>query len=105
MHTSVDTQPTTNHVPTEGMLRPESFSVLPLIQKVSDVLATENITYCHCKGNDVLERSASRDNDLDLIVNRADVPRFTELLHRLGFKQAKAPAKEQNAWCSGLLRL
>jgi hypothetical protein len=28
-------------------------------------------------------------------VSRADGPRFTKLLHRLGFKQAKAPAEKQ----------
>jgi thymidylate kinase len=72
-----------------------SFSVLPLIRKLCNVLVAENIAYCHWKSNNVLERSASGDNDLDLLVSRADVPRFTELLYRLGFKQAKAPAEKQ----------
>jgi thymidylate kinase len=95
MYTSVDTRPIINHVPPEDILREECFSVLPLIRKLCHVLATEDIAYCHWKSNDVLERSASGDNDLDLLVSRADGPRFAELLLRLGLKQAKAPAEKQ----------
>jgi len=88
-------EPSINHVPSEDSLRKESFSVLPLIQKLCNDLATQKIAYCHWKSNHVLERSASGDNDLDLLVSRADGPRFAELLYRLGFKQAKAPAIKQ----------
>jgi thymidylate kinase len=95
MYTSVDTKPIIHHVPPEDILRKESFSVLPLIQKLCRGLATENIAYCHWKSNDALERSASGDNDLDLLVSRADGPRFSKLLYRLEFKQAKAPAEKQ----------
>lgn len=95
MFTSVDTQPITNPVPLEEIARQESFSALPLIRELCAALAKENIAYCHWKSNDVLERSASGDNDLDLLVSRADGPRFTEILYRLRFKQAMAPAGKQ----------
>jgi thymidylate kinase len=68
---------------------------LSLIFKLCQALAGEDIAYCHWKSNNALDRSASGDNDLDLLVSRADVLRFTEILYRLGFKQAKAPAKKQ----------
>ncbi len=70
-------------------------STLALIQRLCQALEAERITYCHWKSNNALDRSASGDNDLDLLVSRADGPRFTELLYRLGFKQAKAPAEKQ----------
>jgi thymidylate kinase len=68
---------------------------LGLISQLCHGLAEEDISYCHWKSNNALDRSASGDNDLDLLVSRADAPRFTELLYRLGFKQAQAPAEKQ----------
>lgn len=68
---------------------------LNLITKFCQALADEEITYCHWKSNNALDRSANGDNDLDLLVSRADVSRFTEILYRLGFKQAKAPVDKQ----------
>ena len=68
---------------------------LALIRRLCQALEAERITYCHWKSNNALDRSASGDNDLDLLVSRADIPRFTGILYRLGFKQAKAPAEKQ----------
>jgi thymidylate kinase len=68
---------------------------LNLIFELCQALTEEDISYCHWKSNNALDRSASGDNDLDLLVSRADVSRFTEILYRLGFKQAKAPAEKQ----------
>lgn len=68
---------------------------LNLITKFCQALADEEITYCHWKSNNALDRSASGDNDLDLLVSRADISRFTEIVHRFGFKQAKAPVDKQ----------
>jgi thymidylate kinase len=68
---------------------------LNLIFQLCQALAEEGITYCHWKSNNALDRSASGDNDLDLLVSRADADRFAEILFRLGFKQAQAPAEKQ----------
>lgn len=70
-------------------------AVLQLIYKLCLALAEEDINYCHWKSNDVIERSYSGDNDLDLLISRTDVTRFSEILYRLGFKQAKAKPEKQ----------
>jgi thymidylate kinase len=62
--------------------------VLGLISKLCEELNTGQIVYCHWKSNAALDRSASGENDLDLLVGREHVQRFTEILTRLGFKQA-----------------
>ena len=95
MKTFVETQSMLQPVRPEDMVRQTSFSVLPLVQELCNGLIAENITYCHWKSNNMLERSAGGDNDLDLLIDRADGLRFTELLSRLGFKQAKAPVDKQ----------
>jgi thymidylate kinase len=70
-------------------------SPLTLIHRLSQALETEGITYCHWKSNNALDRSANGDNDLDLLVERADIPQFTGILYRLGLKQAEAPTIKQ----------
>ncbi len=68
---------------------------LNLVYKLCKTLGGEQITYCHWKSNAALDRSASGDNDLDLLIGRADAQRFTEVLCRLGFKEARPrPEKE-----------
>ncbi|MCZ7573218.1 MAG: hypothetical protein M5U01_32105 [Ardenticatenaceae bacterium] len=66
-----------------------------LIQRLCQSLEAERITYCHWKSNNALDRSASGDNDLDLLVSRADMPRFIGILCRLEFKPARAPSVKQ----------
>lgn len=78
----------------QSSIRPER-PALNLIVQLCQALAAEGIAYCHWKSNNALDRSASGDNDLDLLVSRADMLRFTGILCRLGFKQAKAPAEKQ----------
>jgi thymidylate kinase len=70
-------------------------SILNLVYKLCKALEAERVVYCHWKSNDALARSASGDNDLDLLVDRTDVQRFTEILYRSGFKEAKAPPEQQ----------
>lgn len=70
-------------------------SALGLTHKLGQALAAEKITYCRWKSNNALDRSASGDGDLDLLVSRVDMPRFIDILARLGFKQAQAPAEKQ----------
>lgn len=61
---------------------------LGLIRQLCDQLNTNGIRYCHWKSNAALDRSASGENDLDLLVSRIDIQRFNEILYRLDFKQA-----------------
>jgi thymidylate kinase len=78
----------------QSSLSPEP-PALNLILKLCQALAKEEISYCHWKSNNVLDRSANGLNDLDLLVSRADIPRFSEILYHLGFKQAKAAPEKQ----------
>lgn len=70
-------------------------ATLDLVLRLCAALEAEEITYCHWKSNNALDRSASGDNDLDLLLSRADAVRFAEILSRLGFKQAMAPPEKQ----------
>ena len=69
--------------------------VLHLVRMLCQALAEQEITYCHWKSNNALDRSANGDNDLDLLISRVDAGRFTEILYRLGFKQTRAPFDKQ----------
>jgi thymidylate kinase len=69
--------------------------VVGLVRALCQALKAEGISYCHWKSNNALDRSASGDNDLDLLVDRADVPRFISILGRLAFKPAKASAEKR----------
>ncbi len=68
---------------------------LNLVYRLCETLEREGVTYCHWKSNDALDRSASGENDLDLLVGRASAQRFTEILYRLGFKEARDPLERQ----------
>src|SRR3989304_6544809 len=66
-------------------------STLDLIHRLCQALEAEGITYCHWKSNEAIDRSASGENDLDLLVRRTDAQRFEEILQRLGFKDVRLP--------------
>lgn len=68
---------------------------LGLIQQLCSALAEKHINYCHWKSNDAIHRSASGDNDLDLLIGREELTRFTQILGHLGFKPAIAPLQKQ----------
>lgn len=72
----------------------ENSSVLPLVSKLCRAMADENIAYCHWKSNNALDRSASGDNDLDLLVSPADKGRLAAILFGFGFKEARAPQEK-----------
>jgi thymidylate kinase len=69
--------------------------VLGLVYKLCKMLEAEGIVYCHWKSNVALERSATGENDLDLLVDRGSVQRFTEILWRCGFREAWLPSGRQ----------
>lgn len=62
---------------------------LELIRELCEELKRKGVNYCHWKSNAVIDRSASGENDLDLLVWRADAHLFTAVLCQLGFKQAQ----------------
>jgi len=61
-----------------------------------DALEQSGVRYCHWKSNDMLDRSARGENDLDLLIHRADGQKFAEILARLGFRHAKAPGAREH---------
>lgn len=68
---------------------------LSLVVELCEALSARGVTYCHWKSNEAIARSASADNDLDLLVSREHAGLFTEVVHSLGFKQARqSPTKE-----------
>jgi hypothetical protein len=69
--------------PPPGMLR--------RVQELREQLAAAGVRYCHWKSNDMLARSVSGENDLDLLIHRRDAQRFHTVLARLGFRHAVAP--------------
>lgn len=73
----------------------EERSALDLVHRLCAALKTEGIVYCHWKSTAALVRSARGDNDLDLLVRRADVQCFTKVLYRLGFKGVWGPRDKQ----------
>jgi thymidylate kinase len=62
---------------------------LGLVVELCRALAEREIRYCHWKSNLEICRSASGENDLDLLIDRGDRSRFGLLLHELGFKEAR----------------
>ncbi|HEU5263508.1 MAG TPA: hypothetical protein VFU34_02650, partial [Gaiellaceae bacterium] len=70
---------------------PPGVQPLELIRSVASYLEEAGVRYCHWKSNAAIDRSATGDNDLDLLVHRADVRSFTEVLSRLGFVRASKP--------------
>lgn len=65
--------------------------VLDLISELCRSLDAEGIQWCHWKSNESLHRSASGENDLDLLVEPSDADRFEAVLRRLGFERARLP--------------
>jgi thymidylate kinase len=61
---------------------------LQLVSNLCRELNAQKINYCHWKSNTAIDRSASGENDLDLLVSRQDGQRFIEMLIKLGFIEA-----------------
>jgi thymidylate kinase len=65
---------------------------IALVRQLCAQLAAERVSWCHFKSNTFLDRSRTGENDLDLLVARADEDRFSVVMHRLGFKLARRRA-------------
>lgn len=74
---------------------PEDDGVLELIAVLCRSLDADDIRYCHWKSNEAIGRSATGENDLDLLVSRSDAERFEGILRRLGFKDVRQPRWKQ----------
>ena len=75
--------------------RDDGRAPLELISRLCRALDDEQVRYCHWKSNEALDRSATGENDLDLLVSRSDARRFEEVLRRLGFVDARLPRWKQ----------
>jgi thymidylate kinase len=58
---------------------------LELVIRLCEALDDHGVRYCHWKSTDAIDRSASGDNDLDLLVATDDVASFETVVHELGF--------------------
>jgi thymidylate kinase len=63
---------------------------LALVTALVTALDDAAVTWCHWKSNEAIDRSASADNDLDLLIARRDASRFAEVLAELGFRGARS---------------
>jgi thymidylate kinase len=72
-----------------------SQTTLGLVSNLCNSLNTEGVVYCHWKSTAALDRSARGENDLDLLVSRADIGCFTGILAQLGFKEARGSQQKQ----------
>ncbi|HYW81532.1 MAG TPA: hypothetical protein VE890_18245, partial [Thermoguttaceae bacterium] len=70
-------------------------SALLLINRLCRAVDAERIGYCHWKSNIDIDRAVSGEEDLDLLISRADLPRFVAILGRLGFRSARVPPAAQ----------
>ena len=73
---------------------------LPILQKLRDALRAEELCYCQWKGHWKRFRWGQGEGDVDVLVDRADLPRLVGILSCLGFKQALPPRWSQIAGLS-----
>ena len=59
------------------------------------MLDEEGVVSCHWKGTVALERPATGEKDLDLLVDRGSAAELSHILARCGFKEARLPAGRQ----------
>ena len=84
--------------PVTDLCRAESLPALPALTALFRELNRRGIRYCHWKSNIRLEKSLQGRTDLDLLVDRKDIPAFRQLLHAHGVKLAlAAPGRDYPA--------
>jgi len=89
-------QPQADELQNEDKSSPQfKVSALPLVRELCQALKLQGIVYCQWKGHWKHDRWASGEGDLDILVSRVEVQRFTSILCQLGFKQALPPPERQ----------
>lgn len=81
--------------PAPGLTEVAGEPILSIVLALCSALRRTQIRWCHWKSNAAIDRSATGENDLDLLVHRADLAPFTALLTQLGFKEAIAKPDKQ----------
>ena len=89
--TAVVPSATSASLAAEGTDRPDVRGTLELVSELCQALEAGEVNYCHWKSNEALDRSATGENDLDLLVSRSDARTFEATLRRLGFRDARLP--------------
>jgi thymidylate kinase len=66
-----------------------------LIAQMFESLVENRVRYCLWKGNSHLDQSLQGEGDLDILVERNDIGKFTAVLSNLGFKKAIPPRNHE----------
>lgn len=75
--------------------RGRASAALPAVERLCAALDAGKVRYCHWKSTPAIRRSATGDNDLDLLIATEDIGRFRVVLDRLGWKQVVAHGSEE----------
>ena len=62
-----------------------------LVVRLCDELDEASVRYCHWKSNAAIDKSATGENDLDLLVDRRHASNFNRIVSELGFLPLDAP--------------
>ena len=84
-------------IPTAAPPRPAGPNPGSLAAQLGEALARRGVPYCQWKGHGKRERWESGRGDIDLLVERAAWPAFSNVLGGLGFKPIAAPAGREAA--------
>ena len=81
--------------PADPVASQNAAPALDLVRRLVAALDGAAVSWCHWKSNEAIARSASGDNDLDLLIAREHAGRVEEILASLGFRVARPPADRQ----------
>lgn len=74
---------------------PHDTHMLSLVVALAGALDEAQIPYCHFKSNEALDRSMRGEADLDLLIGAEGARSFSQILLRLGFKEARPAAARE----------
>lgn len=70
----------------EAAARWDNAAAVPAIRALFDALNEMSVRYCHWKSNVRLGETLAGDQDIDLLVDRRDLPLFQVIMARCGFR-------------------